>query len=52
MMQDYSLHVLDAMQIEHHLIEAPDDVEKIVPAIEAAYAQELPVVMLIGREPL
>jgi sulfopyruvate decarboxylase TPP-binding subunit len=44
--------VLDAMQIEHHLIEAPDDVEKIVPAIEAAYAQELPVVMLIGREPL
>jgi sulfopyruvate decarboxylase TPP-binding subunit len=44
--------VLDAMQIAHHLIEAPDDVEKIVPAIEAAYAQELPVVMLIGREPL
>jgi sulfopyruvate decarboxylase TPP-binding subunit len=44
--------VLDAMQIEHHLIEAPDDVEKIVPAIEAAYARELPVVMLIGREPL
>jgi sulfopyruvate decarboxylase TPP-binding subunit len=44
--------VLDAMQIPHHLIEAPDDVEKIVPAIEAAYAQELPVVMLIGREPL
>jgi sulfopyruvate decarboxylase subunit alpha len=44
--------VLDALQIAHHLIEAPDDVEKIVPAIEAAYAQELPVVMLIGREPL
>jgi sulfopyruvate decarboxylase TPP-binding subunit len=44
--------VLDAMQIEHHLIEATDDVEKIVPAIEAAYARELPVVMLIGREPL
>ena len=44
--------VLDAMQIAHHLIEAPDDVEKIVPAIEAAYAQELPVVMLIGKEPL
>ena len=44
--------VLDAMQIEHHLIEAPDHVEKIVPAIEAAYARALPVVMLIGREPL
>jgi sulfopyruvate decarboxylase TPP-binding subunit len=44
--------VLDAMQIEHHLIEAPDDVEKVVPAIEAAYARLMPVVMLIGREPL
>jgi sulfopyruvate decarboxylase TPP-binding subunit len=44
--------VLDAMQIEHHLIEAPDDVEKIVPAIEAAYTRAMPVVMLIGREPL
>jgi sulfopyruvate decarboxylase subunit alpha len=44
--------VLDAMQIEHHLIEAPEDVEKIVPAIEAAYAQTMPVVLLIGREPL
>jgi sulfopyruvate decarboxylase TPP-binding subunit len=44
--------VLDAMQIVHHLIEAPDDVEKVVPAIEAAYEQSMPVVMLIGREPL
>jgi sulfopyruvate decarboxylase TPP-binding subunit len=44
--------VLDAMQIEHHLIEAPDDVEKVVPAIEAAYEHTMPVVMLIGREPL
>jgi sulfopyruvate decarboxylase TPP-binding subunit len=44
--------VLDAMQIAHHLIEAPDDVEKVVPAIEAAYAHSMPVVMLIGREPL
>ena len=44
--------VLDAMQIEHHLIEAPDDVEKVVPAIEAAYTRSMPVVMLIGREPL
>jgi sulfopyruvate decarboxylase subunit alpha len=44
--------VLDAMQIPHHLIEAPDDVEQVVPAIEAAYAQSRPVVMLIGREPV
>jgi sulfopyruvate decarboxylase TPP-binding subunit len=44
--------VLDAMQIEHHLIEAPEDVEKIVPAIEAAYARSMPVVLLIGREPV
>src|SRR6266704_6666616 len=44
--------VLDAMQIAHHLIEASDDVEKVVPAIEAAYEQSMPVVMLIGREPL
>ena len=44
--------VLDAMQIAHHLIEAPDDVEQIVPAIEAAYEHAMPVVMLIGREPL
>jgi hypothetical protein len=40
------------MQIEHHLIEASDDVEKVVPAIETAYARSMPVVMLIGREPL
>ena len=44
--------VLDAMQIEHHLLEAPHDVEKIVPAIEAAYERLMPVVMLIGREPV
>lgn len=43
--------VLDAMQIAHHLIEVPHDVEKIVPAIEAAYERLLPVVMLIGKEP-
>jgi sulfopyruvate decarboxylase subunit alpha len=43
--------VLDAMQIAHYLIEVPHDVEKIVPAIEAAYERSLPVVMLIGKEP-
>jgi sulfopyruvate decarboxylase subunit alpha len=43
--------VLDAMQITHHLIETSQDVAQIVPAIEAAYAHSLPVVLLIGREP-
>lgn len=44
--------ILDAMQIEHHLIEAPGEVDKIVPAVEQAYESSLPVVMLIGREPI
>jgi sulfopyruvate decarboxylase subunit alpha len=43
--------VLDAMQLAHHLIEEPHDVEKIVPAIETAYERSMPVVMLIGKEP-
>ena len=43
--------ILDAMAIEHHLIEQPEDVGKIVPAVERAYERSLPVVLLIGREP-
>ncbi len=43
--------VLDAMGVTHTLIEQPDDVEKIGPAIDAAYAQLAPTVLLIGREP-
>lgn len=43
--------VLDAMQIEHHLVEEAADVSKIVPAVEKAYTSSLPVAMLIGREP-
>lgn len=43
--------VLDALQIEHHLIEAPQDVAKVTPAIESAYERSLPVVLLIGTEP-
>jgi sulfopyruvate decarboxylase subunit beta len=43
--------VLDAMQVEHCLIEQGADVEKIVPAAERAYERLAPVVMLIGREP-
>jgi sulfopyruvate decarboxylase TPP-binding subunit len=43
--------ILDAMGVEHHLIEDPGDIEKIAPAIESAYARSGPVVLLIGREP-
>jgi len=43
--------ILDAMGIEHHLIETTDDVNKIVPAVERAYQRSLPVALLIGQEP-
>jgi len=43
--------VLDAMGITYHEIESEDDVGKISPAIESAYAQMQPVVLLIGRKP-
>jgi sulfopyruvate decarboxylase subunit alpha len=43
--------VLDAMQIEHHLLQTSGDIEKLVPAIENAYSKELPVVFLVGTEP-
>ena len=43
--------ILDAMAIEHHLIEGAEDVMKIVPAVERAYERSAPAVFLIGREP-
>lgn len=43
--------ILDAMGIEHHLIEGAEDVMKIVPAVERAYERSAPAVFLIGREP-
>jgi sulfopyruvate decarboxylase subunit alpha len=43
--------VLDAMGITYHEIESEADIGKIAPAIEAAYAQMQPVVLLIGRRP-
>lgn len=43
--------ILDAMGIEHHLIEGSEDVEKIVPAVDGAYTRSGPVVLFIGREP-
>jgi hypothetical protein len=39
------------MGIPHHLINTDDDVAKISPAIELAYAKALPVALLIGRRP-
>jgi sulfopyruvate decarboxylase subunit alpha len=43
--------ILDAMGITYHEIEEEADVAKIKPAIDAAYAQSRPVVLLIGRSP-
>ena len=43
--------ILDAMGIDYHEIEDEADVAKIKPAIDAAYAQSKPVVLLIGRRP-
>ncbi|MBV9970735.1 MAG: decarboxylase [Xanthobacteraceae bacterium] len=43
--------VLDALGITYHEIEGEADVDKIVPAIETAYAKMQPVVLLIGRKP-
>ncbi|MGE3150978.1 MAG: decarboxylase [Pseudorhodoplanes sp.] len=44
--------ILDAMDIKHHLVETDADVVKIKPAIDWAYANSKPVVILIGRRPL
>ena len=43
--------ILDAMGIDYHEIEGEADVAKIKPAIDNAYAQSRPVVLLIGRRP-
>ena len=43
--------ILEAMGITYHEIEADDDVQKIGPAIDEAYARSRPVVLLIGRRP-
>ena len=44
--------ILNAMGIAHDLISQDSDVPKIKPAIDKAYAQSLPVALLIGRRPL
>ncbi len=43
--------ILDAMGIAYHEIEGEADVAKIKPAIDDAYTQSKPVVLLIGRRP-
>jgi sulfopyruvate decarboxylase subunit alpha len=43
--------ILDAMGVAYREIEEGTDVAKIRPAIEDAYAQSRPVVLLIGRRP-
>lgn len=43
--------ILDVMGIEYHLIESSQDVSKIAPAVERAYANSMPVALLVGREP-
>lgn len=43
--------ILDAMEIEHHLIESSEDAAKIAPAVARAYERSRPVVFLIGRGP-
>jgi sulfopyruvate decarboxylase subunit alpha len=44
--------ILDAMGVDHLLLETDDDIPKIVPAIDNAYASSRPVVMLVGRSPI
>jgi sulfopyruvate decarboxylase subunit alpha len=44
--------ICDAMGIPHHLIGEDRDIAKIKPAIDKAYADSFPVVLLIGRRPL
>lgn len=43
--------ILAAMTITTHLIQAPEDVARIAPGIDAAYGASGPVVFLIGRSP-
>ena len=53
--QKYSVRIveplLDAMGMEHHLLQEDAHVESIAPSIEAAYETPKPVAFLIGRSP-
>jgi|SRR5215472_1599108 len=43
--------ILDAMGIAHHLLETEVDVPILLEAIDRAYVQSKPVVMMLGRRP-
>ena len=43
--------ILDAMEIRHELIDTKNDIAKIRPAIDHAYSESEPVVLLVGRRP-
>ncbi len=51
----YSVHIvepiLDVMGVEHQLLREAGDVAKIGPAIDRAYGERRPVVMLVGQSP-
>jgi sulfopyruvate decarboxylase subunit alpha len=44
--------ILDAMGIEHHLVEDSGDTRHIVPAIQRAYECSQPVALLVGAPPV
>ncbi len=44
--------MLDVLGIEQHYIDTDDDIAKIKPAIEKAYATSSPVALVIGRRPI
>jgi sulfopyruvate decarboxylase subunit alpha len=44
--------ILDAMGIEHDVLETAADVGKVAPAIARAYDQSRPVALLVGRSPV
>ncbi len=41
--------ILDVMGVEHQLLRGADDVAKIGPAIDRAYGERRPVVLLVGQ---
>lgn len=43
--------VLDVMELRHSLIEEPEDINRIAPEIDRAYASSHPHCFLIGRPP-
>lgn len=44
--------ILDAMGIAHEYLHSAGDEQRIAPAIERAYANSTPLVLLVGRSPI